>query len=149
VGQELKAAGVNLLLGPTLDVLNVPRPGNKGDLDTRSFGGDPFWVGQLGQAFIRGIQSGGRGAGDDGSQALPGPGRQRPSPRDEVATVQKSMQELRQIETGALRRVATGSDLRAPGTTAALMTSHIRYRGFQGNIRQLTPPISLALNSKT
>ena len=24
------------------------------------------------------------------------------------------------------------------------MTSHIRYRGFQGNIRQLTPPISLA-----
>jgi beta-N-acetylhexosaminidase len=25
-----------------------------------------------------------------------------------------------------------------------MMTSHIRYRGFQGNIRQLTPPISLA-----
>jgi beta-N-acetylhexosaminidase len=144
VGQELKAAGVNLLLGPTLDVLNVPRPGNKGDLDTRSFGGDPFWVGQLGQAFIRGIQSGGEGQVMTAAKHFPGQGGSDRRPEDEVATVQKSMQELRQIELAPFAAVATGSDLRAPGTTAALMTSHIRYRGFQGNIRQLTPPISLA-----
>ena len=51
MGQELEEAGINLVLGPTLDVLDVPRPGNKGDLDTRTFGGDPFWVGQIGQAL--------------------------------------------------------------------------------------------------
>jgi beta-N-acetylhexosaminidase len=144
VGQELKAVGVNLLLGPTLDVLDVPRPGNKGDLDTRAFGGDPFWVGQLGQAFIRGVQSGGDGQVMTAAKHFPGQGGSDRRPEDEVATVQKSMQELRQIELAPFAAVAAGSDLRAPGITAALMTSHIRYRGFQGNIRQLTPPISLA-----
>jgi beta-N-acetylhexosaminidase len=144
VGQELQAVGVNLLLGPTLDVLDVPRPGNKGDLDTRSFGGDPFWVGQLGQAFIRGVQSGGDGQVVTAAKHFPGQGGSDRRPEDEVATVQKSMQELRQIELAPFAAIASGSDLRTPGTTAALMTSHIRYRGFQGNIRQLTPPISLA-----
>jgi beta-N-acetylhexosaminidase len=154
VGQELQAVGVNLLLGPTLDVLDVPRPGNQGDLATRTFGGDPFWVGQLARAFIRGVQGATGGAGQPGSRSLggvvtaakhfPGQGGSDRRPEDEVATVQKSMQELRQIELAPFTAVASGSDLRAPGTTAALMTSHIRYRGFQGNIRQLTPPISLA-----
>jgi beta-N-acetylhexosaminidase len=146
VGQELKAVGVNLLLGPTLDVLDVPRPGNLGDLATRAFGGDPFWVGQLGRAFIRGVQGEGGGAGRvvTAAKHFPGQGGSDRRPEDEVATVQKSMQELRQIEMAPFTAVASGADLRAPGTTAALMTSHIRYRGFQGNIRQLTPPISLA-----
>ncbi|MGC8782666.1 MAG: glycoside hydrolase family 3 N-terminal domain-containing protein, partial [Anaerolineae bacterium] len=49
LGKELQAVGVNLLLGPPLDVLDTPRPGSKGDLDTRAFGGDPYWVGQMGQ----------------------------------------------------------------------------------------------------
>jgi beta-N-acetylhexosaminidase len=144
VGQELQAVGVNLLLGPTLDVLDVPRPGNKGDLGTRSFGGDPFWVGQLGQAFIRGVQSGGDRQVVTAAKHFPGQGGSDRRPEDEVATVQKSMTELRQIELAPFAAVASGSNLNAPGTTAALMTSHIRYRGFQGNIRQLTPPISLA-----
>jgi beta-N-acetylhexosaminidase len=154
VGQELQAVGVNLLLGPTLDVLDVPRPGNQGDLATRTFGGDPFWVGQLGRAFIRGVQSarGDHGTADSGlasgvvtaAKHFPGQGGSDRRPEDEVATVQKSMQELRQIELAPFTAVASGSDLTAPGTTEALMTSHIRYRGFQGNIRQLTPPISLA-----
>jgi beta-N-acetylhexosaminidase len=146
VGQELRAVGVNLLLGPTLDVLDVPRPGNMGDLATRTFGGDPFWVGQMGRAFIRGVQdeAGGGGRVVTAAKHFPGQGGSDRRPEDEVATVQKSMQELRQIEMAPFTAVTAGSDLRAPGTTAALMTSHIRYRGFQGNIRQLTPPISLA-----
>jgi beta-N-acetylhexosaminidase len=54
------------------------------------------------------------------------------------------VQQLQQIELAPFATVAHGSDLTAGGTTTALMTSHIRYRGFQGNIRELTPPISLA-----
>lgn len=144
VGQELQASGVNLLLGPTLDVLDVPRPGSKGDLDTRSFGGDPFWVGQMGQAFIRGVQTGSKSAVVTAAKHFPGQGGSDRRPEDEVATIQKSLQQLRQIELAPFASVTAGGDLAAPGVTGALMTSHIRYRGFQGNIRQLTPPISLA-----
>ena len=81
MGKELQAVGVNLLLGPPLDVLDAPRPGQQGDLGTRTFGGDPFWVGQMGQAFIRGVQNGSDGAVRDRGQALPRPGRQRPPAR--------------------------------------------------------------------
>jgi beta-N-acetylhexosaminidase len=144
VGQETQAAGVNLLLGPPLDVLDAPRPGGNGDLGIRSFGGDPFWVGQMGRGFIRGVRTGSGGAVVTAATHFPGQGASDRRPEDEVATVQKSVQQLRQIELAPFVTVAAGNDLNVPGTTGILMTSHIRYRGFQGNIRQLTPPISLA-----
>ena len=144
VGQELQAVGINLLLGPTLDVLDVPRPGKKGDLDVRTFGGDPYWVGQMGQAFIRGVQAGSQEMVATAAKHFPGQGGSDRRPEDEVATVQKSVAQLRQIELAPFATVTAGGDLGAPGITAAMMTSHIRYRGFQGNIRQLTPPISMA-----
>jgi beta-N-acetylhexosaminidase len=143
LGQELRAVGVNLLLGPPLDVLDTPRPGSKGDLDTRTFGGDPFWVGQMGQAFIRGVQLGSQGQVQTAAKHFPGRGSSDRRPEDEVATVQKSVSQLRQIELAPFAAVTTAGP-GVTGTTAALITSHIRYRGFQGNIRQLTPPISLA-----
>ena len=143
-GRELKAVGVDLMIGPPLDVLDVPRPEGKGDLGTRSFGGDPFWVGQMGLGFIRGIQKGSDHTVVTAASHFPGQGASDRRPEDEVATVQKSVQQLRQIELAPFASVTAGGDLSAPGTTAMLMTSHIRYRGFQGNIRQLTPPISLA-----
>jgi beta-N-acetylhexosaminidase len=144
VGQETQAAGVNLLLGPPLDVLDVPRPGGLGDLGIRSFGGDPFWVGQMGRAFIQGVSTGSGGGVFTAATHFPGQGASDRRPEDEVATVQKSVQQLRQIELAPFVTVAGGGKLSDPGTTSIMMTSHIRYRGFQGNIRQLTPPISLA-----
>jgi len=44
VGRELSAMGINLLLGPSVDVLNDPRPTGRGDIGVRAFGGDPFWA---------------------------------------------------------------------------------------------------------
>ncbi len=113
VGQELRAVGVNLLLGPPLDVLDVPRPGDKGDLDTRSFGGDPFWVGQMGLAFIRGVQAGAKSGVLTAAKHFPGQGASDRRPDDEVATVQKSLQQLRQIELAPFAAVTSGSDLTA------------------------------------
>ncbi len=144
VGQELHAVGVNLLLGPPLDVLDQPRAGSMGDLDTRTFGGDPYWVGKLGEAFIRGVQTGSNETLVTAAKHFPGQGASDRRPEDEVATVTKSVDQLRQIELAPFASVTTGTAEESLGTTAALMTSHIRYRGFQGNIRQLTPPISLA-----
>ena len=81
VGEELSAMGINLLLGPGLDVLNDPRPTGRGDIGTRVFGGDPYWVSQMGRAYIRGIHAGSNGQmatvakhfpGHGGSDRLPG-----------------------------------------------------------------------------
>jgi beta-N-acetylhexosaminidase len=144
IGEELRTVGVNLLLGPPLDVLDAPQPAGKGDLGIRSFGGDPYWAGQMGSAFIRGVALGSEAAVVTAATHFPGQGASDRRPEDEVATVQKSVQQLRQIELAPFASVTAGGDLSTPGTTGMLMTSHIRYRGFQGNIRQLTPPISLA-----
>ena len=141
VGQELEAVGVNFLLGPSLDVLRSPRPGQSGDLGTRVFGGDPYWVGRMGKAYIRGVHQGSNGRVATVAKHLPGLGASDRSLEEEVATVDKSLQDLRLIELPPFFAVTQSGPI--TDTADALLTAHIRYRGFQGNIRSVTPPISL------
>jgi beta-N-acetylhexosaminidase len=143
VGQELSALGINMLLGPTLDVLSSPRPGLPGDMGTRSFGGDPYWVGRMGRAYVRGVHEGSKGRVVAVARHFPGLGASDRRPDEEVATIQKSLQELRQIELAPFFAVTRLDPGDSGAVVEGLMTSHIRYRGFQGNIRQLTRPISL------
>jgi beta-N-acetylhexosaminidase len=140
-GRELAAVGVNLLLGPSLDVLNDPRPGQSGDLGTRVLGGDPYWVGRLGQAYVQGVHLGSDGRVATVGKHLPGLGASDRSLEQEIATVDKSLQELQILDLPPFFAV-TGSSV-PTDTIGALMTAHIRYRGFQGNIRIVTKPISL------
>lgn len=141
-GRELAAVGVNMLLGPVVDVVNNPRLSSRGDIGTRAFGGDPYWVGEMGRAYIRGIHAGSVGRMLTVAKHFPGHGGSDRLPDDEVATVDKSLQELRRIELPPFFHVTEVNDADPLGTTDGLMTSHIRYRGFQGDIRQFTPPIS-------
>ena len=140
-GRELSAVGVNLLLGPSLDVLSEPRPGQSGDLGTRVLGGDPYWVGRLGKAYVRGVHLGSDGRVATVAKHLPGLGASDRSLEQEIATVDKSLQELQILDLPPFFAI-TGSSV-PTDTTEALMTAHIRYRGFQGNIRIVTKPISL------
>ncbi|MFN8454630.1 MAG: glycoside hydrolase family 3 N-terminal domain-containing protein [Anaerolineae bacterium] len=149
VGEELAAMGINLLLGPDLDVLNDPRPTGNGDIGIRVFGGDPYWVSQMGRAYIRGVHLGGNGRVATVAKHFPGHGGSDRLPDNEVATVDKSLQELQRIELPPFFHVT--ADLSnhpvypsddQQGVTDAVMSSHIRYRGFQGDIRQFTAPIS-------
>lgn len=140
--EEMAAAGINLLLGPDVDVLAAPQSTSKGDLGTRVFGGDPYWVGQMGRAYIAGVHEGSERRMATVAKHFPGHGGSDRLPDDEVATVDKSLLELRRIELPpffAVTRFETPDD---PAVSDALMSSHIRYRGFQGNIRQFTAPIS-------
>lgn len=139
VGQELSAMGINLLLGPVVDVLNDPRPTGRGDIGIRAFGGDPYWVGAMGQAYIQGVHEGSQGKVATVAKHFPGHGGSDRLPDNEVATVDKSLLELRRIE---LAPFFTVTNLEQAGITDALMSSHIRYRGFQGDIRRFTAPIS-------
>jgi beta-N-acetylhexosaminidase len=147
VGRELSAMGINMLLGPTVDVLSNPRPTGKGDIGVRSFGGDPYWVGIMGQAYVQGIHRGSEGRMATVAKHFPGHGGSDRLPDDEVATVDKSLQELRRIELSPFFRLTDLDNAPPEGVTDALMTSHIRYRGFQDDIRQFTAPISFDAES--
>jgi beta-N-acetylhexosaminidase len=141
-GRELAALGVNLLLGPSVDVLYDPRPGGKGDLGTRVFGGDPYWVGEMGRAYIRGVHTGSQNKVLTVAKHFPGHGGSDRLPDDEVATVDKSLQELERVELAPFFAVTDPRDPEGLDRTDALMSTHIRYRGFRGDIRQFTRPIS-------
>ncbi len=141
LGKELSGLGFNLILGPSLDVLEVPTSDTGGDLGVRTFGGDPFWVGALGQAYIAGLHEGSNGKLVVAAQHFPGYGGSDRLPEEEVATVLSSLEQLKQIDLAPFFAV-TGNAPDSVSMTDALVVSHIRYQGFQGNIRATTRPVS-------
>ncbi len=142
LGQELSALGFNLLFGPALDVLETPRSEGTFDLGTRSFGGDPYWVSVMGSAYIRGVHQGSRGKMAVVAKHFPGNGGSDRSPEIEVATVRKSLDQLKTFDLLPFFTV-TGYAQDKESTTDGLLAAHIRYQGFQENIRATTRPISL------
>lgn len=141
LGSELSKIGINLLMGPSLDVLEQPIQDGGEDLGTRSFGGDPYWVGEMGKAFIRGVHEGSDSKVAVMAKHFPGRGgADRPS-EEEVSTVRKSLEQLKQIELAPFFAV-TGGSTDPLSITDGLLVSHIRYQGFQGNIRVTTRPVS-------
>jgi beta-N-acetylhexosaminidase len=141
LGSELGALGVNLLLGLSLDVVESPNPSAQIDLGTRSFGGDPFWVGEMGKAYIAGVHAGSNSHMLVVARHFPGSGSSDRSPEEEVATVRKSLEQLKLIELLPFVSVTNASD--PASIVDGLLVSHIRYQGFQGNIRATTRPVSL------
>lgn len=140
LGAELSAIGFNFFMGPSLDVVESPNPSARSDLGTRVFGGDPYWVGEMGQAYISGLHAGSNGRMIVVAKHFPGRGGSDRSPEDEVATVRKSLEQLKQVELFPFFAVATSTD--AAAVADGLLVSHIRYQGFQGNIRATTRPVS-------
>jgi len=141
LGRELKNLGINMLFGPSLDVLEIIYIEGGDDLGTRPFGGDPFWVGQMGQAFISGVHAG------SGSQVaviaknFPGRGSSDRSPESGLATVRKSLDQLKLVELSPFF-VVTSEPVGSLNTSDGMLISHIRYQGLQGNIRSITKPIT-------
>jgi beta-N-acetylhexosaminidase len=141
MGRELSAMGFNLYLGLSLDVLSNPNPSISADLSTRVFGGDPYWVGEMGRAFISGMQSGSNGRMAVIPKHFPGRGSTDRPTEQEVSTVRRSLEDLKNTDLAPFFAVTGGApnpESRADG----LLVSHIRYQGFQGNIRATTRPIS-------
>ena len=146
LGQELSTLGVNLLLGPSLDVLENPQAGSGNDLGTRAFGGDPYWVGELGRAYISSVHQSANGKIAVIAKHFPGMGSADRLPVEEVATVRKSLEQLTNFDLVPFFNV-TGNVASETATADGLLVSHIRYQGFQGNIRASTRPISLDLQA--
>jgi len=60
-GQELSSIGFNMYFGPSLDVLESPGSTLGNGLGASAFGGDPYWVGAMGSAYISGLHTGSKG----------------------------------------------------------------------------------------
>ncbi len=141
VGQELSALGFNFFVGPSLDVLESPEATLGNGLEANIFGGDPYWVGTMGSAYITGLHSGSDGRMVVIADHFPGRGSADRPAGQEPATVRKGLEELKKIELAPFFTV-TGNASTAQSTTDGLIVSHIRYQGFQGNIRSTTRPVS-------
>lgn len=155
VGRELQAVGVNLVLGPNLDVFDQPRADSVGALSLHSFGGNPYWVGQMGRAYIAGVHEGGVGRVATMARNFPGQGNIDRLPEQEIATVQLGLDELRQTALAPFRMVTRQSSviLRRDGdlyTTAGLMTSHMRYNALPGRATPISlgPELSMTLEQE-
>lgn len=142
VGAQLSALGINMLLGPSLDVLEMPNPTGDGDLGTRTFGGDAFWVGQLGARYVAGVHAGAGGRMLVVAKHFPGQGGSDRTIDEEVPTVRKSLEQLKLVELVPFVAVTGGAD-DAQSSVDGLLVTHIRYQGLQGNIRDTTAPVSL------
>jgi beta-N-acetylhexosaminidase len=141
VGQEMHAMGVNMLLGPSLDVLETPLPESAGDLGVRSFGGEPFWVSKMGQAYIHGVHQGADGHVAVVAKHFPGLGASDRSLNEEVSTVQRTLEKLRQVDLAPFFATAQSEDPEA--RPDGVLISHIRFRGLEGDRFATTRPISV------
>lgn len=138
VGQDLSLLGVNMLFGPSLDVQDNPRPSQPRGLGVRSFGGNPYWVGEMGHAYIEGVHLGSQGRLLTIAKNFPGFGSSDREINREVPTILKSLDDLRRVELPPFFRVTNLAHGDAAGVTDGLMTAHARYQGLSGNV-----PISL------
>jgi len=153
VGREIRAVGFNLLLGPSLDVFTQKGVDRISQLGLYSFGGNPYWVTQLGRAYIEGIHEGSTGRVATSAGNFPGQGSSDRIPSEEVATIQSSQAEVRQGALqpflGVTRRPSTVIDPEGdPGATDVLVTSHMRFSGLQGGAGRIAP-LSLAPELRT
>jgi beta-N-acetylhexosaminidase len=138
VGQELAAVGVNLLLGPSLDVRTQPSTSVL-DPGVNVFGGDPHWTGVMGEAYASGLQAGSGGRLAVTAKNFPGQG----SLNDDSYTIDRSLDDLQKIDLPPFERLMLNPTNQARPLADALLTTNARYRGFDGNIRERTAPLSL------
>ncbi|MBI5565310.1 MAG: hypothetical protein HY870_10455, partial [Chloroflexi bacterium] len=138
MGQELSAVGVNLLLGPSLDVRT--QPSNLAvDPGVKVFGGDPYWVGALAQAYVRGLRAGSTDRLAAILKHFPGEG----ALADETYTLDRSLDDLKKIDLSPFFRVMPLPTGKTRPLADVLLTTNVRYRGYGGNIRERTKPMSV------
>jgi beta-glucosidase-like glycosyl hydrolase len=143
VGQELTAVGVSLLLGPSLDMLIQPRPDSVGRLGIHMYGGNPYWVSEMGQSYITGIHEGSNRQLLTVVRHFPGQGDVDRLPDQEVATIQGDIEELRYGALAPFKAVTDG-EAGNPGNTDMMMPSHMRFSSIQGPGPERIPPLGLS-----
>ncbi len=138
VGQELAALGINFLLGPVLDVRTEPSTAAV-DPGVDVFGGDPYWVGVHGQSYARGLQAGSQGHLAVAARHFPGQG----ALNDASFTLDRSLEDLTNVDLPPFERALLSPTGKGRPLADVLLASNVRYRGFSGNVRERTAPVSV------
>ena len=140
--RELSLLGVNFMLGPSINVNRNPRPDLNGDLGISSFSGSPYWVGEIGQAYITGLHIGSQNRMAVIATDFPGfVGADQPL-SDEIPAIRKTLDQLLLTELPPFFQITDlGADTN--GQANGLLLAHARYEAFQSNISTVSPPISL------
>jgi beta-N-acetylhexosaminidase len=126
VGTELRAAGFNFNLAPVLDVHALA----DGVMARRSLGSDPALVGELGAAYIQGLQATGCLAC---AKHFPGLGRTILDTHHDRPLVELALQELGEMELWPFRRAAAAG-------VAGIMVCHAVFTALDpGNTASLSP----------
>lgn len=113
VARECREVGINMVLGPVLDVLPVGR--RKSGIGTRSFGRDPERIASLGVAYAKGIESGGV---ISVAKHFPGHGSADADSHKRLPVVAKSREELEASDLLPFREYVNNG-------MSAIMTGHL------------------------
>jgi beta-N-acetylhexosaminidase len=141
-GEELSAMGINLYVGPKLDVADAPI-GNRSDGSGLStFGGSPYWVGEMIRSFVIGVHRGSSGGIAFVGESFPGLGAADSGNRLDIPVVNKSLDELIESDLVPYRAV-TELSLGSDETIDVLMPAHARYSAWQGSVSIDTRPLGL------
>ncbi|WP_162909945.1 glycoside hydrolase family 3 protein [Aggregatilinea lenta] len=139
-GSELSAMGINMLLGPALDVQQAA-PGEQAlDLGVGSFGGEPHWVGKLAQAYIQGVHEGSTSRIAVIAQNFPGLGLADSAPDEQIPVLPRTAAELAAFDLIPYAAV-TGQAGTTPARADGLQCANVRYQG--ETVRSITGPLCL------
>jgi beta-N-acetylhexosaminidase len=132
IGQRLADAGITLNLAPVADVNSDPR---NPVIGVRSFSASPEVAARQVAAAVRGIQRAGVAAC---AKHFPGHGATVTDSHHQVATVDRSPEELRTVELMPFR-AAIGAG------TRAVMTGHLQVPSLDTELATVSRPISTGL----
>ena len=137
IGETFSSLGFNLYDGFSLDMLVDPTAMNETLIGTRSFGGNPAWVSQLGIQVVSGIKQ----ASDNQllvvSQNFPEISHSDRDPSLEIPTIRRSLIEMEKVELLPYISLTSNAYAQMDGFTI----SPIRYQGLKGDILSATKPI--------
>src|SRR5579885_1131565 len=114
-GQALYNLGINTNLAPVVDVQNIPD--GEGDLGGRMFGTTPQQVTKMAGAYLEGLQEGNHVVGC--LKHFPGLGDVPVDPHKQLYTLDRSLDQLRQIDW------APYASLFATGQVGMVMVTHV------------------------
>lgn len=141
-GEEQSAMGINLYVGPKLDVADTAIDNRSSSSGLSRFGGNPYWVGEMIRSFVVGLHRGSNGGIAFVGESFPGLGAVDSGNRLDIPVVNKSLDELIESDLVPYRAVTEYS----PGldeTIDVLMPAQARYSAWQGSVSIDTRPLGL------
>ncbi len=138
-GSQLRALGVNLLLGPPLDVANPARAGLTGDLGIHTFGESPYWVSRMARAYVHGLHIGSEGRVLSIATHFPGLGMADRDVYGEIAVVQDSLENRLASDLAPFTALVRQESPEADDTVDGILTTHIQFHSVNAGTLMVRP----------